>query len=326
MIQKIKAKIYALCFWQSGFGEILNKISDLKIFYKYSFTEKNQKSQESLRAFLTKQYHIIEKGLALPDPRQGFGKPKIELLVQKSLQYKSQYGADKWIINIQQTLKLYLSKNPDLQQRDEKFYILISNFVHDTSIGKNGGLKTILKTDIQSAINIDFENFVKSRSSIRNFDESNVSLPKIEKAVEMARFAPSVCNRQSWKLHHYADKTIAKQLLKLQNGSNGFTDSINQLLIITTDVKYFTKLESNQIYVDGGLFAMNLLLSLHAQEIATCCLNTCVTYIAENKIKNLGNIPDSQKLIMMIGIGNFKESCEVAISDKFPVNEILSFH
>ena len=326
MMQKIKAKIYAICFWQTGFGEILNKIADLKIFYKYSFTEKQQNSQESLRAFLTKQYHIIEKGLALPNPRAGFGKPKIELLISKSNNYIAQYNSDDLIINIKETLKSYLNKNQNLEESDLIFYNLISNFVADISISKNGGTKFVTKKEIQNAINIDFKTFIKSRSSVRNFDESNVLPDKIQKAVELARFAPSVCNRQSWKLHYYKDQNIKNELLKLQAGSNGFTDSINQLLIITTDTKNFTKLESNQIYVDGGLFAMSLLLSLHAQEIASCCLNTCVTYIVEQKIKKLGEIPKSQKLIMMVGIGNFKENYEVAISKRFAVNKILTQH
>ena len=325
-MQKIKAKIYAICFWQTGFGEILNKIADLKIFYKYSFTEKQQNSQESLRAFLTKQYHIIEKGLALPNPRAGFGKPKIELLISKSNNYIAQYNSDDLIINIKETLKSYLNKNQNLEESDLIFYNLISNFVADISISKNGGTKFVTKKEIQNAINIDFKTFIKSRSSVRNFDESNVLPDKIQKAVELARFAPSVCNRQSWKLHYYKDQNIKNELLKLQAGSNGFTDSINQLLIITTDTKNFTKLESNQIYVDGGLFAMSLLLSLHAQEIASCCLNTCVTYIVEQKIKKLGEIPKSQKLIMMVGIGNFKENYEVAISKRFAVNKILTQH
>ncbi|MBC7642934.1 MAG: nitroreductase family protein [Flavobacterium sp.] len=326
MIQKIKAKIYAICFWQTGFGEILNKIVDLKIFYQYSFTEKKQNSQESLRAFLTKQYHIIEKGLALPNPRAGFGKPKIELLIYKSNNYIAQYGSDDLIINIKETLKSYLNKNQNLEKSDLIFYKLTSNFVANISTSKNGGTKFVTKSEIKNSINLDFESFIKSRSSVRNFDESNILPEKIQKAVELARFAPSVCNRQSWKLHYYKDKKLKNELLKLQAGSNGFTDSINQLLIITTDTKNFTKLESNQVYVDGGLFAMSLLLSLHSQEIASCCLNTCVTYVVEQKIKKLGKIPKSQKLIMMVGIGNFKENYEVAISNRFAVNEILTQH
>ena len=116
------------------------------------------------------------------------------------------------------------------------------------------------------------------------------------------------------------------KLLKLQNGNNGFNQSINKLLIVTSDVKRFTKLESNQIFVDGGLFAMSLLYSLHAQGIASCCLNTCLPYVDELSIKNEGDIPSSERLIMMIGIGMHKDTYEVAISDRDSVEEIILQH
>ena len=83
-------------------------------------------------------------------------------------------------------------------------------------------------------------------------------------------------------------------------------------------------MESNQAFVDGGLFSMRLLLSLHSQEIASCCLNTCLPYLDEVEIKKIANIPQSERLIMMIGIGNYKETYEVAISDRVPLSEILN--
>ena len=144
------------------------------------------------------------------------------------------------------------------------------------------------------------------------------------KAVEMARYAPSVCNRQSWKVHIFKDRDKIDTLLGLQNGNNGFTQSIKQLLIITGDTKKFTKLESNQVFIDGGLFSMSLLLSLHSKEIASCCLNTCLPYLDEVKVKKIGKISGSERLIMMIGIGNYKDSFEVAISDRIPLDEIIS--
>ena len=110
---------------------------------------------------------------------------------------------------------------------------------------------------------------------------------------------------------------------KLQNGNNGFTDSINKVLLITTDTKKFTKLESNQVFVDGGLFSMNLLLSLHSLGVASCCLNTCLPYVDEEKMKIVGEIPSSERLIMMIGIGKYKDSFEVAISDRIQSKDIL---
>lgn len=323
MISRIKAKIYAMVFWQSRLGEIVNKAYDMRIFYTYSFTDNRLKSRQNFHAFLTKQYHIVEKGLALPDPRKGFGKPKITLLISRADDYQARFGSDKLIENIKETIQQYLHRNPELQQQDPPYFALLSGFVQEPKPVRTGGVKTMDMHALRQHTSIDFESFVKSRTSVRNFSPDEVPFAKLQKAVDLARFAPSVCNRQSWKVHHITNQTLMRKLLIMQGGNGGFTDSINQLLIVTTDVHRFTKLESNQIFTDGGLFSMNLLLGLHAQGIGSCCLNTCVTYIVEKQIKKSAHIPDSERLIMMIGIGMLKENFEVAISDRLEVGQIL---
>jgi nitroreductase len=112
----------------------------------------------------------------------------------------------------------------------------------------------------------------------------------------------------------------------LQGGNNGFTESINKLIIVTTDTKSFTKLESNQVYVDGGLFSMSLILALHSLGLGACCLNTCFPYTTEKKVKLVGDISENEKLIMMIGIGNLKDFYKVAISNKKQLSELLEIH
>jgi len=114
--------------------------------------------------------------------------------------------------------------------------------------------------------------------------------------------------------------------LKIQNGNGGFGDSINKLLVVTVDTNRFTKLEGNQIFVDGGLFSMNLLLAMHSMQIGACCLNTCLPYVDEKKIKNIGHIDSSERLIMMMGIGRLKDNFEVALSKKIGVNQIVTKH
>ena len=324
MINKIKAKLYALLFWQTRIGEFLNKGYDLRIFLSNSFTENKIKSKESFQAFLTKQYHIVEKGLALPNPRKGFGKLKISTLIKKAEGYKNIYGEDQLIKNIQETLHTYLERNRELKEYDNDFYKLIFNFINSSYQIVNGGVKKVTKHEIQNAVNIDFELFIKSRSSVRDFSTEEVLDDEIYKSIDLARYTPSVCNRQSWKVHYYKDELLKEKLLKLQNGNNGFSESINKLIIVTTDTKKFTKLEGNQVFVDGGMFAMSLVLSLHAQGIASCCLNTCLPYVDEKKIKSIGDIPPSERLIMMIGIGKYKDDFEVAISNRITVEELIN--
>nr|WP_244962219.1 nitroreductase family protein [Algibacter amylolyticus] len=175
-------------------------------------------------------------------------------------------------------------------------------------------------------MSLPFESFVKSRFSIRDFSSEDVDVETIKRAVNIAKHAPSVCNRQSWKAHVYTKEEQILSLLKIQGGNNGFTKSINKLIIVTTNIKAFTTLENNQIFIDGGLFSMNLVLALHSQGIGACCLNTCFPFTSEKNVKSVGNIDANERLIMMIGIGNIKDNYKVAISKKKDLNEIIKIN
>ena len=50
MINRIKDKIHAFVFWQTSIGEVVNKIYDLNLFYKYSFTQNNLKTKEKFES------------------------------------------------------------------------------------------------------------------------------------------------------------------------------------------------------------------------------------------------------------------------------------
>src|SRR5690606_37542352 len=109
-----------------------------------------------------------------------------------------------------------------------------------------------------------FESFVRSRTSVRDFKDEMLRIQDIERAVDIARNAPSVCNRQNWRLHYFDNESLKNKLLDLQHGNTGFRDSIKGLFIVTMDIKGFTIMEQNQVFVDGGLISMNLVLSLHS--------------------------------------------------------------
>jgi nitroreductase len=327
IIDKIKMKVHALIFWQTSLGDLANNMYGLKLFYRYSFKKNSFKSKESEIAFLTKQYHIVEKGLALPNPRLGFGKEKINLLLDKSRTYEIKHGEDKLVISIKNCLSEYIefNKKKDITIAGHYFDSIL-NFIGSSKQLEQGGTISINKNELKEIMAIPFEEFVKSRFSIRDFDNEDVDLEVIKKAVNIAKHAPSVCNRQSWKAHVYTKEKQILPLLKLQGGNNGFTHSINKLIIVTTDIKAFTTLENNQVFIDGGLFSMNLVLALHSQGLGACCLNTCFPFTSEKNVKRVGNIDSNERLIMMIGIGNLKDNYKVAISKKKDLNEIININ
>lgn len=324
----ISKKLYALIFWRTPIGEALNKIYDLKIHFKYAFKLNNNQKKEQLKAYLQKQFHVIEKGMALPEPRPGFGKQKINDIIRNAKLYISNFGQDEMIFSLLATLSEYLLFNEQKKENlDTSFYKNIEDFINTNKYDKKiGGTKIVSKQDIQEAIKIDYKSFVHSRNSVRDFSDKNIPEQLIIDAVEIAKYAPSVCNRQGWKVHLYQDKEKRKNLLNLQNGNRGFTDSINKLIIITGNTPDFTKYEANQIFIDGGIFAMSLIMALHSKGIGSIALNTDIPYVIERNMKKEADIPVQERLIMYLGIGMLKDKYKVAISKRKNINEILNIH
>lgn len=54
--------------------------------------------------------------------------------------------------------------------------------------------------------------------------------------------SPSVCNRQSTRLKIIYNKEKIRQVLSLQKGTGGFTDTIGALIMVAGDLKSFSPL------------------------------------------------------------------------------------
>jgi nitroreductase len=327
LIKRVNNKIYSFLFWQTKIGIYLNKYYDVKLFCKYSFDKNKINSKQNLIASLTKEYHIVEKGLALPFTRSEFGKEKIINIIKTAKKYSANYGENDLIFSVKSCLLEYydFNKKNDVNLETD-FFRQITDFIGNVKISEYGGTKIVTKNEILSATNIDFEKFVKTRSSIRDFDSTPLSIESIEKAISLARYTPSVCNRQSWRAHLYTNKEKVLEVLSFQNGHGGFKESIKGLLVITTDVSMFTQLESNQVFIDGGLFSMSVMYALHHQAIGSCPLNTCIPFVDEIKLKEKVGINSSERVIMMIAIGNLKQEYKVAISHRRNLEDIIKHH
>lgn len=325
---KLIDKCFAIIFYQTGIGEFVGLILNYIKFKKYAFKKNKIKSssKDNMEHYLIKQYHIIEKGLSLPDVRLGFGENKIKELLEASFIYVEKYGVSRVIGAISSTLNTYVEFNEardftissELIHKIRQFQLLVHTEV-------DGGVKIINKNELINKRDDEKCGLIKTRHSIRVFAGPVTDIKRIKSAVTLGKMAPSVCNRQGWKAHYYNDKKV-KEILLLQHGTTGFIDQINNLIIVTVDSNAFTSYEQNQQYIDGGLFSMNLMLGLHAENIAVCPLNACFPYVVENKIKKIADIPDSEKIVMFLALGEMEENFKVAVSARKDNKEILRIH
>jgi len=167
-----------------------------------------------------------------------------------------------------------------------------------------------------------------SRFSCRMFADATVDTSTVERIVALAQTAPSQCNRQATLIHFYNDPAKIEELLRLQQGSTGFAETVRGLFVVSFDLAAWGGAQQrNQGYVDAALFSQNLMLAAHALGVAACPLNLAVRHATEHRIRAVGGIPSDQRLVMMIAIGwPLAGALKAAASPRRLTTEILTLH
>ena len=88
------------------------------------------------------------------------------------------------------------------------------------------------------------------------------------------------------------------------------------VILVCSDMGCYNFQELNQSFVDGGLYAMNLMYALHFYDIANIPLTMAHKESYIKQIKKEMNIPLNEKPILLIGIGSYKNSWKVAQSNR----------
>ena len=264
--------------------------------------------------------HAIEKGLSLHDPRRMFGRAKIDEL----LNLMQVYGGHKPELPMRMALgalRQYHRMHEDLQNDLlERIAVQCDHFEKEYGLQPDGG------TFASGSIGID-RPIWEQRSSCRIYQPQKVDLQTVEQVIESASKAPSQCNRQSVRVHCYQNRQTIASLLQLQGGSTGFSEQVSNLFVISSKlVAWGGPNQRNQGFIDGGLFAMTLMLACHDKGLASCPLNLAVSNSREREIRTVGNIPHGHRLIMMLAFGYPAEpSFKAARSRRLEPSEIVTF-
>ncbi len=84
--------------------------------------------------------------------------------------------------------------------------------------------------------------------------------------------------------------------------------------------------EPFQQYVDGGLYAMNLINALQYNQLASIPLTCGIYNNHAHKLKQIMDIPDNESLIVMIGTGEMLDHFNVAVSTRKDIKSTNTYH
>lgn len=281
-----------------------------------------------LIGLIIREYHVIEKGLTMPEPRLGFGKEILMDLIKNCLIFTSKYAHKEeqlmHAISVVIEYELFHEKNNYIL--DNEIVLMIEKLKFSFSDIEISNQKEVTQTNYFSNIDSPFPEFSWSRSSVRNYSNENVDINSIIAALDIARSTPSACNRQPWRTYVFDSKNQILSILNLQGGNRGFGHLSNKLIIICSEISMYAPIEErNGAYVDGGMYAMNLLYALHYKKIAACILNCSFSIEKDKKMRKLSGIKESEVFIAMITCGIAPESFKITNSYRYNLMKTNTF-
>jgi len=297
---------------------IENYFRDMRRYLKYSRTLHKRSLARHLSVII-QQYHVLEKGLTMPEPRLGFGKANFLALKENCVGFLQNYGGHHaQLIHAIRVLREYIEFHESSNYKlDAEIYMGMEALSGLTGDSIHNEQLTVSIDEYFRFSKSSFSEFALSRHSVRNFSDCQVSMEVLFDAINLANHAPSACNRQPWKTYIFAERAKIDEILLLQGGNRGFGHLTNKLMIVSCDLSVYSSTnERNQGYIDGGIFSMNLLYSLHYYKIGACILNCSFDFNLETRIKQLSNIGENEILIAMIAVGYPPEEFKIASSPK----------
>jgi nitroreductase len=306
---------------------------DINRFFKFSDYFFNNSEKRCVMRIIHR-YHPIEKGLTMPEMRLGFGYDNIIMLIDDCNEYKKNYikeGFDNKSSGYEQYSHALSTLIEYKQVHEDSNYNLDKELVEKIEILTKEIDINFIRTQINTTkeqyfkySNSSFNLFLKSRYSARNF-YGKININNIIEAIEIAKNSPSACNRQPSRVHIIESLELKTKILKLQGGNRGFGHLADKVLVVTAELAGYRDVsERNGVFIDGGLFSMNLLNALHYKKILACPLNWYNSNTNDIKLREVLKLPQSQTVIMLIACGDAPDKFKLAYSKKNNIQSVYT--
>lgn len=312
-------------------------ITNLKKVYYYlgqanyisSIDKKSCFEDNRLKANMVRLTHAIEKGLCISKPRLGYGREKIQMIMQNAevlLKHEPEYLNETTFMMAHDALTEYLEWHEKQNYSDDTIEMvrgwLKKNKVLKHTYEKYGGTVAFKRKpfDIECIKNL-FEN----RHSSRAFLDKEIERDMLKKAIHLANRYPSACNRQAVRV--YVVNHTRKDCIKHWFGNKpGFWDDVKDFIMVCAKVSAYVPDEYQQYEVSAGIYTGYLTLALQAYGIGSCIVQREVLSTTgwRQFASSLG-IPGDEQLICLVACGYQDETFKVPLSHRFTVDEMTKF-
>ncbi len=142
---------------------------------------------------------------------------------------------------------------------------------------------------------MDFTDVIKSRRSIRRYQEKAIPQKDLEDVLACARLAPTAINIQPWLIGCITDKALLQKLAEVADHGRFIKDAVACFVVFCEKgQKYYLE--------DGSAATMNIIYACAAKGIGTCWVaGDKKAYVDE--VRKLLAVPEKYTLVAMIPAG-----------------------
>ncbi|WP_349032970.1 nitroreductase family protein [Acinetobacter sp. 3657] len=279
---------------------------------------------------LRRNIHRLEKGLLMRPRRTPFGLNYIaDTVYAYERALSSNVGLDE-LIWARDVLIEYMSITPKEANIDH-LRIIVQNVSKQIKDINECERKKIPYLRLESEKpNIDYEELMKLaeyRRSVRWFLQDRVDREIINKAIMLAAYSPTACNRQPYEFRVFDDQQLVSEIIKLPMGTAGFGHQVPHVAVVLGKLRnYFDERDRHVIYIDGSLAIMSFINALEVQGISSCCINWPEVPELEQKMMNFLKLDYDERPIMLIAFGYADPEGMVANSAKKSISQLVKYN
>lgn len=147
---------------------------------------------------------------------------------------------------------------------------------------------------------MEFIDIIKSRRSIRIYQDRQIPDDVLEQILDCARLAPSAINIQPWLIGCVTDKKLLEKIAGITDHGKFIKDCAACFTVFCEkDKKYYLE--------DGCAATMNIIMAAAAKGIGTCWVaGDKKAYVGE--IRKILKVPEKYTLVSLIAAGYPAES------------------
>jgi nitroreductase len=286
-------------------------------------------------ALLRRNIHRLEKGLIMRPRRIVFAEDYIQETVEfyrKAISSSRLNAAEKkWAADVLFNYFEVIGHTTITDLARKTYHSLLTEYAVIASAGQdsaNDGKKFTPYKHSElpgSSISIDkLEELYYRRRSVRWYKNRDVPRELVQYAANIASFAPSACNRQSYMFYFCNEKKRTVAIANCVGGTAGFADNLPSIVIVVGNLSgYPLERDRHLIYIDAAMATMQLMLALETLGLSTCAINWPDVNENEVNLRKLIKLEDFEQVIMLVAVGYADSQGGIPYSQKKQNQEIF---